>query len=89
KAIPGLKLVEMYRSRESAWCCGSGGGVKEAFPDFATWTAAERLKEARAVGAEALVSACGWCRRNFLDAIAEGAERLEVYDVVELVQRAM
>ena len=48
KSIPGLNLVEMYRIRESAWCCGSGGGVKDAYPEFATWTGNERLKEARA-----------------------------------------
>ena len=89
KSIPGLRLVEMYRIRESAWCCGSGGGVKEAYPDFATWTAAERLKEAKAVGAGALATACGWCRRNFIDAMEEGTNKIAVYDIIELVQKAM
>ncbi|MEW6665418.1 MAG: (Fe-S)-binding protein [Thermodesulfobacteriota bacterium] len=89
KSIPGLRLVEMYRTRESAWCCGSGGGVKEAFPDFAIWTATERIKEAKAVGAKALVSACGWCRRNFMDALEENGEKMQVYDIIELVQKAM
>jgi Fe-S oxidoreductase len=89
RSIPGIKLVEMYRIRESAWCCGAGGGVKEAFPDFSDWTAAERLREARAVGAKALVTACGWCRRNFMDAMEAGAQRIDVYDIVELVRRAM
>ena len=89
KSIPGIRLVEMYRIRESAWCCGAGGGVKEAFPGFSTWTAAERLKEARAVGAKALATACGWCRRNFMDAMEDGAEKIAVYDIVELVQQAM
>jgi Fe-S oxidoreductase len=78
----------MHRIREYAWCCGAGGGVKEAYPEFATWTAAKRLKEAEAVGAEALVSACPWCIRNFADAAAETGEQIGTYDVIELVQQA-
>ena len=89
RSIPGLNLVEMYRTRESAWCCGSGGGVKDAYPEFASWTANERLKEARAVGAEAIVSACGWCTRNFTDAAQERGDSIGVYDIVDLVQRAL
>jgi Fe-S oxidoreductase len=89
KRIPGLNLVEMSRIRESAWCCGAGGGVKEAYPDFAIWTATERLKEAKSTGANALATACGWCRSNFMDAMKEGAEPIEIYDIIELVQKAM
>jgi Fe-S oxidoreductase len=88
KAIPGLQLVEMYRIKEYAWCCGAGGGVKEAYPEFSDWTASERLLEARSVGAKAIVSACSWCERNFLDAQGEKAD-LEVFDIVDLVRRAL
>jgi len=89
RGIPGLELVEMFRIKEYAWCCGSGGGVKEAYPDFATWTGAERLREARATGAEAIVSACPWCKRNFTDAANETGEKIKIYDIVELVQQAI
>jgi Fe-S oxidoreductase len=89
KSIPGLKLVEMYRIRESSWCCGAGGGVKDAYPDFAIWTGAERLKEAKAVGAKAIVSACPWCTRNFVDTVRETGEKIEVYDIIEIVQKAV
>jgi Fe-S oxidoreductase len=89
KAIPGLNFVEMYRIREYAWCCGSGGGVKEAYPEFALWTAGERIKEAKDVGAEALVSACGWCKRNFTDAVKETGNKIEVLDIIDLVQKAL
>jgi Fe-S oxidoreductase len=89
KSIPGLKLVEMYRIKEYAWCCGAGGGVIDAYPEFAVWTGAERLREAGAVGAEAIVSACPWCKRNFLDAAKETGNDIKVYDLIELVEKAI
>jgi Fe-S oxidoreductase len=89
KSIPGLDLVEMERIREYAWCCGAGGGVKEAYPEFSNWTAGERIEEAMSTGAEAIVSACGWCERNFLDSIQANGEKMKVFDVAELVQQAI
>jgi Fe-S oxidoreductase len=89
KSIPGLKLVEMERIREYAWCCGAGGGVIEAYPDFSKWTATERIEEAKSTGAEAIVTACGWCERNFIDAISTNGETMKAFDIVELVKQAM
>jgi Fe-S oxidoreductase len=89
KSIPGLTLVEMERIREYAWCCGAGGSVLEAYPDFAAWTAAERLTEAKGTGAEAIVSACPWCERNFADTARGRDEKIKVYDVIDLVQMAL
>jgi Fe-S oxidoreductase len=89
KSIPGIELREMERIREYAWCCGSGGGVKEAYPEFSNWTATERLEEAKTTGAEAIVTACGWCERNFLDAIEVSGDKMQVLDIAELVQQAL
>ncbi|NLF12813.1 MAG: (Fe-S)-binding protein [Anaerolineaceae bacterium] len=89
RSIPGVELVEMERIREYSWCCGAGGGVREAYPDYSQWTAGERIAEARATGAEALVSACPWCERNFLDAMSVQREPMQVYDIVEIVQKAL
>jgi Fe-S oxidoreductase len=88
-SIPGLKLVEMERIREYAWCCGAGGGVREAYPNFSSWTAKERIEEAEATGAQAIVTACPWCERNFIDAVSENGNNMKVYDIVELVQQAI
>jgi Fe-S oxidoreductase len=87
--IPGIKLVEMERSREHSWCCGAGGGVKQAYPELSLWTAEERIKEAKATGATALVTACPWCEKNFKEAIKEYGEDIEVYDIAEIVARAV
>jgi Fe-S oxidoreductase len=89
RSIPGVELVEMERIREYSWCCGAGGGVREAYPEYSQWTAAERIAEARATGAEALVSACPWCERNFLDALESSGDRMKIYDVLDLVQMAL
>ncbi len=88
KAIPGIELIEMERIKEGAWCCGAGGGVKEAYPEFAKQTAMERIEEAQATGAEAIVSACPWCERNFMDIEAD-ARKMEVIDILELVKQAI
>jgi Fe-S oxidoreductase len=88
RSIPGLKLVEMTRIKEYTWCCGAGGGVADAYPEFSEWTAAERIEEAKDTGAEALVTACPWCIRNFKDAMQESGDPLPVYDVVELLEKA-
>jgi Fe-S oxidoreductase len=89
KNIPGLELVEMERIREYAWCCGAGGGVMEAYPDFSRWTAMERIEEAKATGAEAIVSACPWCESNFTDAIRTTGDKMKVFDVIDLVKQAI
>ncbi len=88
-SIPGLSLTEMTRIKEYSWCCGAGGGVNESNPEFSQWTAKERIEEAASTGAEAIVSACPWCERNFNKAIAESGSRLKVYDIVELVANAL
>jgi Fe-S oxidoreductase len=89
KSIPGIELIEMERNREYAWCCGAGAGVRERYPEFSAWTASERIEGAKATGAEAIVSACGWCARNFIDAVNERNESMKVYDILDLVQEAI
>jgi len=89
KSIPGLELVEMERIREFAWCCGAGGGVREAYPEFSSWVAKERIEEAKSTGAQAIVTACPWCERSLIDAVSIDGQKMKVYDIVELVQQAI
>jgi Fe-S oxidoreductase len=83
-AVPGLEMLEFERNMENSWCCGAGGGVKAGKPDLADWTVAERLEEARAVGAEAIVTACPHCEGHFAS-----RKDLPVYDIFELLAEGM
>ncbi|MEW5945855.1 MAG: heterodisulfide reductase-related iron-sulfur binding cluster [bacterium] len=86
-AIPGVELVEMQRSRGNSWCCGagSGGEVRAQYPEFAKWTAEERLREARATGAEAIVTSCPFCE----DMLSVGAGDIRVLDLAALAGAAL
>ncbi len=89
QSIPGVELLEMERTREYSWCCGSGGGVKSAYPDFALWSAEERVEEAKSTGAEAIVTCCPWCEKNLKDAVMNKGDTLPIYDALDLVVESL
>lgn len=88
-AIPGIELKEMYPTRENSWCCGAGGGVKISNPDLSVEIASDRLNHAKEVEAEAIVSACPFCKTNLLDAVNKFDEDIEIYDITELIQKSI
>ena len=85
QAIPGVTLVEMPRMRENAYCCGAGRGTKEAFPEFARFSANHRLEEVKEVGAKTLVTACPWCKNNFAEAVKANGDDVQVLDISEVI----
>jgi Fe-S oxidoreductase len=89
RSIPGIELVEMTRNEENSFCCGGGGGVPAAFPDFALWTAKERIREAVSTGAEAMVSSCPFCQSNFEKAVETGRDGIRYHDLCELFARTL
>lgn len=83
--IPGVELVEMPRNRKDAYCCGAGCLVKMHDNDLAVKTGIERLQEAKATGAEAVISSCPACQTNMLEAARQGGFKLKIMDITELV----
>lgn len=88
-SIPGVKLVEMDRRRGEAWCCGAGARVRIAYPDFAIWTATQRLQEVESIGVKTLVSACPICKFNFSDAIKTKGKNIKIFDLNELLAESL
>lgn len=94
-AIPGIKLVEMVRSREMSLCCGGGGGGMYLDQFVAAYTHERlseiRVRQAAATGASVLAVSCPFEILRFDDAIkVTGLERkLVVKDIVELLATSM
>ena len=85
KAIPGVKLVEMRRSRQYSYCCAAGGGVRGAYPEYSLSVAADRVREAESTGAEILACVCPFCWRNFTDAINNIGSKMKMMDITEIL----
>jgi Fe-S oxidoreductase len=86
RAIPGIQLVEMARNQRWAWCCGGGGGVPEADPELAQWSATDRMREAKETGAELVLTSSALCQRSFAD-LKQPA--LPVQDLLEFTYQAL
>ncbi len=92
KAIPGVDLVEMEKNRESALCCGGGGGnfQIDLLGGSENSPARRRIREALKAGARVLAVACPKCLIMFEDAVkSEGLEEnLSVLDISEIAAKA-
>jgi Fe-S oxidoreductase len=77
------------RNEENSYCCGAGGGVAEAFPDFSQWTANERCREAESTAATAMVSCCPFCQSAFEKALSAANSGMKYFDITQLVADAL
>ncbi len=91
KALPGVTLIEMRNSKESAICCGGGGGRMwvEPVEEERMHLAEIRFREAAATGAQVLVTACQFCMVNFQEAAKVVGSHVEVKDLIELVNERL
>jgi Fe-S oxidoreductase len=94
KAIPGVNLIEMERSRENGYCCGGGGGGMWLDGFTANHTSERlserRVREAAETGAKALAVCCPYEVSRFEDGVkSTGNEGMRVPDIIELLDEAM
>ena len=90
-AIPGLKRVEMSRSRDRSFCCGGGGLMLFYEPKEEQRMGVKRVQMAAEAGANVIVTACPFCMVNIEDAIkVAGLEgKMTAIDLAELVDQEM
>ena len=88
-AIPGLKRVEMKRSRDRSFCCGGGGLMLFYEPKEEQRMGVHRVQMAAEAGANVIVTACPFCMVNLEDAIkVAGLEgKMTAIDLAELAEQ--
>jgi Fe-S oxidoreductase len=90
-ALPGVELAEMRRRGPGAICCA--GGTWTHCDRYAKQIQVERLREARATGAEVLVTACPKCRIHLRCAMRDPNLKadidIELRDLAEVVADAL
>jgi Fe-S oxidoreductase len=91
QALPGVELVDMRRSQVGALCCA--GGTWSHCDRVAKSIQVQRLREARATGADLLVTACPKCQIHFRCAMKdpnlEQELEIEMRDLAEMVSEAL
>ena len=84
-AIPGVKLIEMERNHEKAFCCGGGGGQLFYEVEEGERISKMRIEEAEKTGASAIVVACPYCNTMF----AGENSKLEIMDINQLLDKSV
>ena len=89
KAFPQSTYLELPRNRLDSQCCGAGGGYKIQFNDRAEYIASLRVKEAKDIGAEMLVSACPFCVTNLTAGAKVAGIKMEIAELASLVAESV
>jgi Fe-S oxidoreductase/nitrate reductase gamma subunit len=91
KAIPGVKLVEMERSRENAMCCGAGGGLMWVEEDTGERINVARTEQALEVKPTVISSACPYCLTMLSDGTKtkEVEETVHTFDIAEILEKSV
>jgi Fe-S oxidoreductase len=90
EALPGVKFVEMPRSRKQSFCCGAGGG--HMFIDETKGARINHLRavEAQSSGAAVVATNCPFCVQMFDDGVAavelDESKRAKPMDLAELLE---
>lgn len=91
KAIPGVELAEMKRSRENGMCCGAGGGMMWLEEKSGKRVNLARTEQALEVNPTVISSACPYCLTMMEDGtkMKEVEERVKAKDIAELLEQSV
>ena len=89
KSIPDLTLVELENNRAQSICCGGGGNLEMADANLSGILAQKKIEEIQRTGAKTVVTSCQQCVRTIRSRAIRQETNLNVWDITELVLKAM
>ncbi len=82
--IQGTKLAN--KTPKDSTCCGFGGGVRVNYPSESLAMASERFRAAEKLGCDTIITNCGGCMQNLIEAGKD--EKIRVFDLAEYLSLA-
>lgn len=91
RAIKGVTLLEMERSRENGMCCGAGGGMMWMEETAGKRVNLARTEQALATKPTVISSACPYCLTMMEDGtkLLEAEEAVQTRDIAEILELAV
>ncbi|WP_066251343.1 (Fe-S)-binding protein [Neobacillus drentensis] len=91
KSIPGVKLKEPERNRETAMCCGAGGGLMWMEEDTGTRINIARTEQLLETKATIISTGCPYCLTMISDGTKakEVEDQVQTLDVVEILEKSI
>ena len=91
ESIEGTELAN--KTPENSACCGFGGGVRVNYPSESLVVASDRYRAAKELGCDIIVTNCGGCMQNLIEAgkevtEAEKEEKIKIFDLAEYLSLA-
>jgi len=78
-----IDISEMALNKEKSFCCGAGGGRMFMEEDASSRVNKERIRQAKNVNANTIVTSCPFCKTMLADGLTD--ETIDIKDVVDLV----
>lgn len=91
RAIRGVTLLEMERTRENGMCCGAGGGMMWMEETAGKRVNLARTEQALATKPTVISSACPYCLTMMEDGtkLLEAEEAVQTRDIAEILELAV
>jgi len=85
-SIPGIEFVEMEGNMGFTQCCGR---YVAELPELSLFTGTNRVKDAQAIAADTIVTACSFCNWSLDRAAKDMASPMKVLDITQVVAESV